>query len=65
MGEKAWEIARKIKTSVEGLFLPNLIWEEIGLHYIGPIDGHNLQELEEAFRASGSLQRGRPSSSTS
>lgn len=51
LGEEAWEIARKIKTSVEGLFLPNLIWEEMGLHYIGPIDGHNLKELDEAFRS--------------
>lgn len=49
LGEEAWEIARKIKTSVEGLFLPNLIWEEMGLQYFGPIDGHNLEELEEAL----------------
>ncbi len=51
LGEGAWEIARKIKTSVEGLFLPNVIWEEMGLQYIGPIDGHNLPELEEALRS--------------
>lgn len=50
LGKEAWTIARKIKTSVEGLFLPNLIWEEMGLKYIGPVDGHNLQELEEALR---------------
>jgi len=49
-GSKAWEVARKIKTSVESLILPNTIWEELGLHYIGPVDGHNLQELEDAFR---------------
>ena len=30
-GDKAWKIARKVKSSVEGLFLPNLIWEELGL----------------------------------
>ena len=49
-GSKAWEVARKIKTSVEGLFLPNTIWEELGLHYMGPVDGHNQQELEDALR---------------
>ena len=38
-GAKAWEVARKIKTSVEGLILPNTIWEELGFHYIGPVDG--------------------------
>lgn len=57
LGEEAWEIARKIKTSVEGLFLPNLIWEEIGIRYIGPIDGHNLRELEEALRTVKEISR--------
>ena len=57
LGEEAWEVARKIKTSVEGLFLPNLIWEEMGLRYIGPIDGHNLPELEEALRSVREISR--------
>ena len=57
LGEEAWGIARKIKTSVEGLFLPNLIWEEMGLQYIGPIDGHNLPELEEALRSVREISR--------
>ena len=30
-GDKAWELARKLKSSVEGLFLPNLVWDELGL----------------------------------
>src|SRR5215468_6186836 len=29
-GDKAWELARRWKSSVEGLFFPNLIWEELG-----------------------------------
>jgi 1-deoxy-D-xylulose-5-phosphate synthase len=48
-GNKAWELARRIKTSVESLFLPNVIWEEMGLHYIGPVDGHDFKELSEAL----------------
>jgi 1-deoxy-D-xylulose-5-phosphate synthase len=48
-GNRAWELARRIKTSVESLFLPNVIWEEMGLHYIGPVDGHNFKELHEAL----------------
>jgi 1-deoxy-D-xylulose-5-phosphate synthase len=51
LGEEAWKIARKVKTSVEGFILPSVIWEEIGMQYVGPIDGHNLQELEEAMRS--------------
>ncbi len=59
-GEKAWEVARKIKTSVESLILPNTIWEELGLHYIGPVDGHNQQELEDALRVAREHSRNGP-----
>ena len=48
-GDKAWELARKLKSSVEGLFFPNLIWDELGFHYVGPINGHDFRELEEAL----------------
>jgi len=48
-GNHAWKLARKIKTSVESLFLPNVIWEEMGLHYVGPVDGHDFKELSEAL----------------
>ena len=48
-GDKAWELARKVKSSVEGLFLPNLIWDEFGFHYVGPVNGHDYRELEEAL----------------
>jgi 1-deoxy-D-xylulose-5-phosphate synthase len=57
LGEEAWHIARKIKTSVEGLFLPNVIWEEMGMHYIGPIDGHNFKELDEALATAREISR--------
>ena len=48
-GDKAWELARKLKSSVEGLFFPNLIWDELGFHYVGPVNGHDHKELEEAL----------------
>ena len=48
-GDKAWELARKLKSSVEGLFFPNLIWDELGFHYVGPVNGHDYRELEEAL----------------
>jgi len=60
-GEEAWGLAKKVKASVEGLFFPNLIWDELGFHYIGPIDGHDYTEMEEAFgRAKGVSTDGTP-----
>jgi 1-deoxy-D-xylulose-5-phosphate synthase len=49
-GEQAFHLARKLKTKVEGVFFPNTIWEEMGLHYIGPVDGHDVPKLEEALK---------------
>ena len=48
-GDKAWELARKLKSSVEGLFFPNLIWDELGFHCVGPVNGHDYRELEEGL----------------
>ena len=32
--------------------MPRMIFEEIGFKYIGPIDGHNIEEMEKVFKAS-------------
>lgn len=40
----------KIEESIKGFFLRSGLFEELGLRYIGPIDGHNLRALEDALR---------------
>jgi 1-deoxy-D-xylulose-5-phosphate synthase len=44
-GSALLRIGRKLEESVKGLFIPGQVFEEFGLRYIGPIDGHNLAEL--------------------
>ncbi len=39
----------KIESRVKGLFLGNRFFEEFGLRYLGPVDGHDLAALEAAF----------------
>jgi len=39
----------KIESRIKGLFLGNRFFEEFGLRYIGPIDGHDLTALKDAF----------------
>ena len=41
---KRWEEHAK------GLFVPSTLFEELGFHYTGPIDGHNLPQLLQALR---------------
>ena len=42
---QAHHIARKVETQMKAMVAPGSIFEELGLNYIGPIDGHNLHEL--------------------
>ncbi len=38
-------LARKIRESLENLMVPTILFEEMGIHYIGPINGHDLKSL--------------------
>ncbi|MCE3046848.1 1-deoxy-D-xylulose-5-phosphate synthase [Helicobacter kayseriensis] len=44
MPQSATYMARKFEESFK-LISPGIIFEELGLNYIGPIDGHNLEEI--------------------
>jgi 1-deoxy-D-xylulose-5-phosphate synthase len=49
LGDRLWQAGEKIKSGFKGLILPTTLWEELGFTYIGPIDGHNISELELAL----------------
>jgi 1-deoxy-D-xylulose-5-phosphate synthase len=40
-----WELARRSEEHMKGMILPGTVFEEMGLNYIGPIDGHDLNAL--------------------
>jgi 1-deoxy-D-xylulose-5-phosphate synthase len=40
-----WELARRSEAHMKGMILPGTIFEEMGLNYIGPVDGHDLNAL--------------------
>ena len=42
---QAFHLARKVETQMKAMVAPGMIFEELGLNYIGPIDGHNVKEL--------------------
>lgn len=41
----AWELARKTEEHMKGMVSPSTLFEEMGFHYIGPIDGHDVHSL--------------------
>ncbi len=50
LGKRAARIAQRTEEMLKGLFLPGIIFEELGFNYIGPIDGHNIELLIETFK---------------
>lgn len=49
VGEALSDAAFNLKSALKRLIYSESWFEDLGLHYIGPIDGHNIQQLCEAF----------------
>ena len=45
-GDRLLQVSRLVKSGVKSLVMPTMLWEELGFTYIGPIDGHDITELE-------------------
>jgi 1-deoxy-D-xylulose-5-phosphate synthase len=46
IGEHLYAIGEHIKESFKALLVPGMLFEELGFKYIGPINGHNIEEIE-------------------
>ena len=44
------KIIRKIKKGIKQLIIPKMFFEDIGFKYLGPIDGHNIEDMELIFK---------------
>ncbi|MDO8490658.1 MAG: 1-deoxy-D-xylulose-5-phosphate synthase [Dehalococcoidia bacterium] len=49
LGESAWALSKRIKVRLKKALVPGAFWEEMGFIYLGPVDGHNIKELEAAL----------------
>ena len=50
-GESIRSGVSKIEDAAKSIFVPGAIFEELGFHYIGPVDGHNLDSLISILEA--------------
>jgi 1-deoxy-D-xylulose-5-phosphate synthase len=48
-GRGVLHLAQKVEEGVKSLLLPSVIFEELGLRYYGPIDGHDIPLLTRTF----------------
>lgn len=48
-GDKVVEGIRKAKSSFKQLVVPGMFFEDMGITYLGPVDGHNISAMLRAF----------------
>jgi 1-deoxy-D-xylulose-5-phosphate synthase len=49
MGKSTWNLSMNIKKRLKRVLLPNAFWEEMGFLYLGPLDGHNIADMEKTM----------------
>ncbi len=56
IGDKVYKTASHLKDGVRSVLVPGSLFEEMGFHYIGPIDGHNIALLEEVLASAKEME---------
>lgn len=46
----AWELAKRTEEHMKGMIVPGTLFDELGLNYMGPIDGHDLKTLVQTLQ---------------
>ena len=49
-GDKVVSQIRRAKSSFKHLVVPGMFFEDMGITYLGPVDGHNIQEMVHIFK---------------
>ncbi|MBQ9949480.1 MAG: 1-deoxy-D-xylulose-5-phosphate synthase [Clostridia bacterium] len=57
VGEPIAKFLEKCKNLVKYIFVPNVIFENMGLTYIGTVDGHDINALTRALQIAGNSER--------
>lgn len=50
LGTLIVKIVRRIKYEIKKLMLPDMMFEEIGFKYLGPVNGHDIEKLENLMK---------------
>lgn len=57
IGEGLAKVIKRGKDSLKGLLVPGMFFEDLGITYIGPIDGHDISGMTDTFEAALKLKR--------
>ena len=56
IGKPVINLAHNIKHGIKQLIIPNMYFEDLGFTYLGPVNGHNIEELEEILKKSQNIE---------
>ncbi len=57
IGKPIVKVVQRIKRSIKQLVIPKMFFEDIGFTYLGPVDGHNIEQLENILKLSKQVER--------
>ncbi len=50
VGKKVVKLVQRAKRGIKQLVIPKMYFEDIGFRYLGPVDGHNIEKLENILQ---------------
>ena len=56
VGKGLYRLFRRVKNSVRNVFVRDRFFSSLGIRYFGPIDGHDIMEMERVFRQVQNMQ---------
>jgi 1-deoxy-D-xylulose-5-phosphate synthase len=56
-GDKVVGKLRKTKNGIKQLFIPGMLFENMGITYLGPVDGHNIDKMVKVFNEAKKLNQ--------
>lgn len=55
-GRKIKSFLKRAKDGIKKMVVPGMLFEELGLTYMGPVDGHDIEKLLETFKAAKNIE---------
>ena len=52
VGKKIVKLVQRTKRGIKQLVIPKMYFEDIGFRYLGPVDGHDIEKLEDILKIS-------------
>ncbi len=49
LGDQIDWVMQRLTQGAKAVVMPTMLWEELGFTYLGPVDGHNITEIETAL----------------